>query len=258
MTKQETNNSDQFVEMPLMEHLIELRTRLMRMVFAVLIIFLCLFYWATDLYHFVAMPLLAAIPNSSSMIATDVLANFFTPFKLTMVLSIFIAMPYLLSQIWGFIAPGLYTHEKRLAVPLMASSTILFYCGLVFAYYVVFPLAFGFLAAIELQGVQTMPDISSYLDTVLKLFFAFGVTFEIPVAIILLVKMGLTTQESLRVKRPYVIVGVFVIGMLLTPPDIISQTLLAIPMWALYEVGIYFAGFVKPRDETADAEQTTE
>lgn len=232
----------------------ELRQRLLRMVFAILIVFASLFYWATDLYYFIAMPLLAAIPNSSSMIATDVLANFFTPFKLTMVLSIFVTMPYLLSQIWGFIAPGLYTHEKRLAVPLMISSSILFYCGLAFAYYVVFPLAFGFLAAIELEGVQTMPDISSYLNTVLKLFFAFGITFEIPVAVILLVRMGLTTQKSLRAKRPYVIVGVFIVGMLLTPPDIISQTLLAIPMWALYEVGVYFAGFVaaKKNDNPQD------
>ena len=251
MTKPETadKQSEDFAEMPLMEHLMELRQRLLRMVMAILIVFASLFYWATDLYHFIAMPLLAAIPNSSSMIATDVLANFFTPFKLTMVLSIFITMPYLLSQIWAFIAPGLYTHEKRLAVPLMVSSTLLFYCGLAFAYYVVFPLAFGFLAAIELQGVQTMPDISSYLNTVLKLFFAFGITFEIPVAVILLVKMGLTTQESLRAKRPYIIVGVFIIGMLLTPPDIISQTLLAIPMWALYEVGVYFAGFVTAREK---------
>jgi sec-independent protein translocase protein TatC len=251
MTQQNTEQSDSehLDEMPLMEHLVELRSRIMRMVIAVLVVFFALFYWATDLYHLVAMPLLATIPNSSSMIATDVLANFFTPFKLTMVLSIFIAMPYILSQIWGFIAPGLYTHEKRLAIPLMVSSTILFYCGLAFAYFVVFPLAFGFLTSIELQGVQTMPDISSYLDTVLKLFFAFGVTFEIPVAVILLVKMGITTQASLREKRPYVIVGVFIIGMLLTPPDVISQTLLAIPMWALYEVGVYFAGYVGPKEQ---------
>lgn len=254
--KAETETSEQFEEMPLMEHLVELRQRLVRMVMVIIFVFLCLFYWATDLYHFVAKPLLMAIPNSSSMIATDVLANFFTPFKLTMVLSIFISMPFLLSQIWGFIAPGLYTHEKRLAIPLMISSTLLFYFGLVFAYYVVFPLAFGFLASIELQGVQTMPDISSYLDTVLKLFFAFGVTFEIPVAIILLTKMGITTQQSLRQKRPYVIVGVFIVGMLLTPPDVISQTLLAIPMWLLYEIGIYFAGFVQARDE--DEKQETE
>jgi len=249
MTKKNSDKNDSMAEMPLMEHLVELRSRLIRMVLAILIIFFSLFYWATDLYHLVAKPLLSAIPNSSSMIATDVLANFFTPFKLTMVLSIFIAMPYLLSQIWGFIAPGLYTHERRLAVPLMISSTLLFYSGLLFAYFVVFPLAFGFLASIELEGVQTMPDITSYLDTVLKLFFAFGITFEIPVAIILLVKMGFTNQESLRAKRPYVIVGVFIIGMLLTPPDVISQTLLAIPMWVLYEVGIYFAGFVTPKDE---------
>jgi len=257
MTKQTIHNEESMAEMPLMEHLVELRSRLLRMVMAILLVFAGLFYWANDIYHFVAMPLLSAIPNSSSMIATDVLANFFTPFKLTMVLSIFIVMPYLLSQIWGFIAPGLYTHEKRLAVPLMVSSTLLFYCGLAFAYYVVFPLAFGFLAAIELEGVQTMPDISSYLNTVLKLFFAFGVTFEIPVAVILLVKMGLTTQENLRAKRPYVIVGVFIIGMLLTPPDIISQTLLAIPMWALFEVGVYFAGFVKARDASDTAESNS-
>lgn len=242
-------------EMPLMSHLLELRNRLLRITVAVFLIFFSLFYWATDLYYILAKPLLAVIPNNSSMIATDVLANFFTPFKLTLVLSIFIAVPYILSQVWGFIAPGLYKHEKNLAIPLMASSTLLFYVGLAFAYFVVFPLAFGFLAAIELEGVQTMPDISSYLDTVLKLFFAFGLTFEIPVAIILLVKMGLTTPESLRLKRPYVIVGVFVIGMLLTPPDIISQTLLAIPMWALYEVGIYFSGFVKTqrRSDSDDA-----
>ncbi|RLA01956.1 MAG: twin-arginine translocase subunit TatC, partial [Gammaproteobacteria bacterium] len=200
-------------EMPLMSHLLELRNRLLRIVIAVFTIFFGLFYWATDLYYILAKPLLEVIPNSSSMIATDVLANFFTPFKLTLVLSIFIAIPYILSQIWSFIAPGLYRHEKKLAIPLMATSTLLFYVGLAFAYFVVFPLAFGFLAAIELEGVQTMPDISSYLDTVLKLFFAFGVTFEIPVAIILLVRMGITTQESLRQKRPYVIVGVFVIGM---------------------------------------------
>jgi len=232
-------------EMPLMSHLLELRNRLLRIVIAVFAVFFSLFYWATDLYYILSKPLLAAIPHSSTMISTDVLANFFTPFKLTLVLAIFIAIPYILGQVWGFIAPGLYKHEKKLAIPLMISSTLLFYTGLAFAYFVVFPLAFGFLGAIELQGVQTMPDISSYLDTVLKMFFAFGITFEIPVAIILLVKMGITTQENLREKRPYVIVGVFVVGMLLTPPDIISQTLLAIPMWALYEVGIYFSGFVK-------------
>lgn len=248
-TKENSKNTenDQVAEseMPLMSHLLELRNRLLRIVVAVFIVFFSLFYWATDLYYIISKPLLASIPNTSSMIATDVLANFFTPFKLTMVLSIFIAIPYILSQIWGFIAPGLYKHEKSLAVPLMISSTLLFYVGLAFAYFVVFPLAFGFLGAIELEGVKTMPDISSYLDTVLKMFFAFGITFEIPVAIILMVKMGITTADSLREKRPYVIVGVFVVGMLLTPPDIISQTLLAIPMWALYEVGIYFSGYIK-------------
>ena len=251
-SKATEDNSSVEQEMPLMSHLLELRNRILRMVIAVFAIFFSLFYWATDLYYILAKPLLSVIPNSSSMISTDVLANFFTPFKLTLVLSIFIAIPYILSQIWGFIAPGLYQHEKKLAIPLMASSTLLFYVGLAFAYFVVFPLAFGFLAAIELEGVQTMPDITSYLDTVLKMFFAFGITFEIPIAIILLVKMGMTTQESLREKRPYVIVGVFVVGMLLTPPDIISQTLLAIPMWILYEVGIYFSGFVTTRTQDSE------
>jgi sec-independent protein translocase protein TatC len=236
-------------EMPLMAHLIELRNRLLKIVIAVTCVFLCLAYWATDIYSFVAMPLLSVIPNSSSMIATDVLANFFAPFKLTFMLSLFIAIPYVLSQIWGFIAPGLYKHEQKLAVPLMVSSTLLFYSGILFAYYVVFPLAFGFLASIEIEGVQTMPDITSYLNTILKLFFAFGVTFEIPVAILLMVKMGMTTAQSLREKRPYVVVGVFVIGMFLTPPDVISQTLLALPMWALYEVGIYFSRYVTPVTE---------
>jgi len=251
MTSSTNKDTSVEEEMPLMNHLLELRNRLLRIVVAIFIVFFSLFYWATDLYYILSKPLLAAIPENSSMIATDVLANFFTPFKLTLVLSIFIAIPYILSQIWGFIAPGLYKHEKNLAVPLMISSTLLFYLGLAFAYFIVFPLAFGFLAAIELEGVQTMPDISSYLDTVLKMFFAFGITFEIPVALILMVKMGITTPESLRKKRPYIIVGVFVVGMLLTPPDIISQTLLAIPMWVLYEVGIYLSSFIKPK-ETAE------
>jgi len=246
----ESKQSQPDEEMPLMSHLLELRNRLIKMLAVVLVVFFSLFYWATDLYYIIAKPLLSVIPNSSSMIATDVLANFFTPFKLTLVLSIFIAIPFILSQIWGFIAPGLYKHEKRLAVPLMVSSTLLFYLGLAFAYFVVFPLAFGFLASIELEGVQTMPDISSYLDTVLKMFFAFGVAFEIPIAIILLVKMGITTPDKLTDKRPYVIVGVFVIGMLLTPPDIISQTLLAIPMWFLFEIGVYFARFIVPQTES--------
>ena len=259
MSEDKTESKDEHVneEMPLISHLVELRNRIMKMLGVVILIFLSLAYWSTDLYTYLAMPLLQAIPNSSTMIATDVLANFFAPFKLTFMLSIFIAIPFILSQIWGFIAPGLYTHEQKLVVPLMISSSLLFYCGLLFAYYVVFPLAFGFLAAIEIQGVQTMPDITSYLNTVLKLFFAFGITFEIPIAILLLVKMGITTQDSLREKRPYVIVGVFVLGMFLTPPDVISQTLLALPMWALYEVGIYFSKYVTPvgdSDESSDSE----
>ena len=241
-------------EMPLMSHLLELRTRLLRIVISIFTVFFSLFYWATDLYYILAKPLLAVIPNSSSMIATDVLANFFTPFKLTLVLSIFIAIPYILSQVWGFIAPGLYKHEKRLAVPLMASSTLLFYLGLVFAYFIVFPVVFAFFTSVAPEGVVIATDISSYLDFVLKLFFAFGAAFEIPIAIILLCWTGVTTPNSLRQKRPYVVVGAFVLGMLLTPPDIISQSMLAIPMLLLFEVGIIIASLNHKEDENEGIE----
>lgn len=223
---------------PLFAHLLELRTRILRAVLGILLVFLCLVYFAQDLYHWLATPLLQAMPENANMIATDVASPFFAPFKLTLVLSFFIAIPVVLHQVWGFIAPGLYQNEKRLVAPLLVSSTLLFYAGIAFAYYVVFPLAFGFFTHIAPEGVTISTDISSYLDFVLKLFFAFGVSFEIPIAIILLCWTGATSAQSLSEKRPYVIVGVFVIGMLLTPPDIISQTLLAVPMWLLFEVGI--------------------
>ncbi len=244
-------------EQPFISHLVELRDRLIRMLIAILLVFLVLFPFANDLYTFVAEPIRAQLPVGSQMIATQVASPFLTPFKLALVVAVFVAMPYLLYQFWAFVAPGLYTHEKRLALPLVASSIVLFYLGMLFAYYAVFPLVFGFFSAVTPEGIAQMPDIEFYLAFVLKLFFAFGIAFEIPIATILLVAIGATTPAALRRKRPYVIVGVFVAGMLLTPPDVISQTLLALPMWLLFEAGIFFSRFVKPRlddDEGGAAE----
>ncbi|MFT2089433.1 twin-arginine translocase subunit TatC [Paraglaciecola sp. 2405UD69-4] len=222
----------------LVTHLIELRSRVLKAFLSVFFVFLCLVYFAQDLYLWIATPLQEALPDNAQMIATDVASSFFAPFKLTMVLSFFIAIPMVLYQIWGFIAPGLYKNEKRLIAPLLFSSTLLFYLGMAFAYYVVFPLAFAFFTSVIPEGIVNNTDISSYLNFVLKIFFAFGLSFEIPIAIVLMCWTGMTTPDSLREKRPYVIVGVFVLGMLLTPPDIISQTLLAIPMWILFECGV--------------------
>lgn len=233
----------------LFTHLVELRGRLLKALLAVFVVFLCLAYFAQDLYHLLATPLLEVMPAGTQMIATDVASPFFAPFKLTMVLSFFIAIPVVFYQVWGFVAPGLYRNEKRLIAPLLISSTLLFYLGIAFAYFVVFPLAFGFFTSVAPQGVTISTDISSYLDFVLKLFFAFGLSFQIPVAIILTCWTGMTTPQKLREKRPYVIVGVFVIGMLLTPPDIISQTLLAVPMWLLYEFGLVAGSLYQRRNE---------
>jgi sec-independent protein translocase protein TatC len=244
-------------EQPFMAHLIELRDRLLRAVALILVIFLSLFYFANDLYTVLAEPLLRHMPEGSSMIATQVASPFLTPFKLVMVLSIFIAMPYILYQGWAFIAPGLYKHERKLVFPLMLSSALLFYAGMAFAYYVVFPLAFGFFASVSPEGVEISTDISAYLDFVLKLFFAFGIAFEIPIATIILVWTEMTTPESLIEKRPYIVVGAFVFGMLLTPPDVISQTLLALPMLLLFEFGVFFSRYFlkmkKERQEEEDA-----
>jgi len=251
-------------EMPLVSHLIELRNRLMKAVVGILIIFLACVPFANQLYTILAAPLLAHLPEGASMIATKVASPFFTPFKLTMVLSIFLAMPWILFQAWGFVAPGLYRHERRMVFPLLASSTLLFYLGAVFAYYVVFPLVFGFFTSAAPEGVTVMTDISEYLDFVLKMFFAFGLAFEVPIATIVLVWIGVTTPEDLKKKRPYIIVGAFVIGMLLTPPDAISQTLLAIPMIILFEMGLFFSrAFVRkseelPEEENAIKEKATE
>ena len=204
-----------------------------------------------------AEPLLATMPEGTQMIATDVASPFFAPFKLTIVLSTFIAMPYILYQIWSFVAPGLYRNEKRLVAPLMFGSTLLFYSGIAFAYFVVFPVVFTFFNSVAPEGVTIATDISSYLDFVLKLFFAFGAAFEIPIAIILMCWSGVTTPESLRTKRPYVAVGAFVIGMLLTPPDIISQTMLAVPMLLLFEVGILIASFYQKKEEDIETKDAS-
>lgn len=233
-------------DMPLVAHLTELRSRLLRIILIWMLIFAGLFYFANDLYTFISEPLRAFMPEGTSMIATDVASPFLTPFKLALVSALFIAMPFVLHQLWSFIAPGLYKHEKRLAIPLLASSIVLFYSGMAFAYFVVFPLVFGFFTSTAPEGVAVMTDINKYLDFVLTLFMAFGLAFEIPVATILLVLAGAVDVAKLRKIRPYVVVGCFVIGMVLTPPDVISQALLAIPMWLLYEVGILFSSLLKP------------
>ena len=235
-------------------HLIELRSRILKAVLSILIIFVPLAFFAQDLYHLLATPLLNAMPENSQMIATDVAAPFFAPFKLTLVLSFFLAIPFVLYQIWGFVAPGLYRNEKKMIVPLLLSSTLLFYLGVAFAYFVVFPVIFAFFAGIEITGVAFATDISSYLNFVLKLFFAFGMAFEIPVATVLMCWSGMTDAASLRKKRPHVVVGAFVVGMLLTPPDIISQSLLAVPMLILFEVGIVIGSFYSNKSEQENQE----
>lgn len=240
-------------EQPFISHLVELRDRLIRMLVAVLLVFLALFPFANEIYTYVATPLMAQLPEGTSMIATQVASPFLTPFKLALVSAVFLSMPYLLFQLWSFVVPGLYSHEKQLAIPLLISSVFLFYLGTLFAYYLVFPLVFAFLTGTAPDGVTVMTDISHYLDFVLTLFFAFGIAFEIPIATILLVAAGITTPEDLGRKRPYLIVGVFVVGMLLTPPDVISQTLLALPMWLLFELGILLSRFFQRRREASAA-----
>ena len=240
----ESNNSkdaEVAAEQPFIFHLIELRNRLLRVVLCVLVVFLALAPFANEIYTYLAGPLLRHMPENSSMIAIDVASPFFTPFKLALVAAVFISAPFILYQFWAFVAPGLYQHERRMIFPLLFASTLLFYAGAAFAYFVVFPLVFGFLTAAAPVGVTVMTDISKYLDFVLTLFFAFGITFEVPIVTIVLVWAGITTPESLIEKRPYVIVAAFVIGMFLTPPDAISQTLLAVPIWLLFECGVLFS-----------------
>ena len=248
---------------PLIGHLVELRTRLLRCIICILFVLACLLFFSNDIYHIVANPLISQLPKGSSMIATDIAAPFFTPIKLTAVISIFISIPYILYQVWGFIAPALYQHEKRLIMPLIISSTVLFYIGIAFAYFAVFPLAFYFFIHTAPVDVAINTDITKYLDFVMTLFIVFGFAFEVPVAIILLCWTGVTTPKNLRKKRPYIIVGVFAVAMFVTPPDVFSQILLALPICLLFEIGTFFARFYQPRkkviaeddDEGVDEQQ---
>jgi sec-independent protein translocase protein TatC len=235
---------------PLVAHLSDLRDRLLRSILAILLVFCGLFYFANDIYTYVSQPLRELLPEGASMIATEVASPFMTPFKLTLVASIFLAIPYVLYQLWSFIAPGMYRHEKKLAIPLLASSVLLFYAGAAFAYYVVFPLVFGFFTSVGPADITMMTDINRYLDFVLKLFFAFGLAFEIPIAAVIMIRAGITTADDLAGKRAYIVVGCFVLGMLLTPPDIISQSLLALPMWVLFEIGVFFGRLITPAPDT--------
>ena len=225
-------------------HLVELRNRLLRSVIAVILVFIALFPFARDLYALLAQPLLAALPKGGQMIATDVTTPFFVPMKVAMMAAFLIALPYVLYQIWAYVAPGMYKHEKRLALPLIVSSVLLFFIGMAFAYFLVFPVVFGFISSTAPVGVAVMTDINKYLDFVLTLFVAFGVTFEVPVVVIVLVKMGMVSVAKLKEIRPYVVVGAFVIGAIFTPPDVVSQIMLAVPLWLLYELGILLAGFL--------------
>lgn len=231
-------------EMSLFEHLDELRTRLLRSIWSVLMVFLALFYFSNTIYQYLSEPLRRFLPEGSTMIATQVASPFLAPLKLTLVVSALVAMPYVLFQAWAFVSPGMYRHEKRFAFPLLVSSIVLFYAGVAFAYFVVCPLVFAFFTSTSPEGVAVMTDISSYLDFILTMFFAFGFAFEIPVATVLLVWAGITTPDALTEKRRYIIVGCFVVGMLLPPPDVFSQTLLAVPMWMLFEAGVFASRMV--------------
>lgn len=238
--------------MTLIGHLTEVRQRLMKILLTVTILFLGLVYFSNNIYHLVSAPLISHLPPGASMIATDVTSPFFTPIKLTGMVSVALSIPVILYQLWAFIAPALYQTEKRLVMPLMVASTLLFYLGAAFAYFIVFPLAFGFFAATTPEGVQMSTDMASYLDFVTTLFFAFGIAFEVPVGIVLLCWSGITTPAALRRKRPYFLVGAFIIGMFLTPPDVFSQTLLAIPLYLLFEAGVFFARFYERQRPKAE------
>jgi sec-independent protein translocase protein TatC len=244
----DVNQSPEPQEATFISHLLELRDRLLRAVGAVLLLFLVAAPFANTLYEYLAAPLMSALPEGNTMISTEPHGPFFVPFKFAFAFATAVAMPYLLYQLWAFVAPGLYDSEKRLAVPLLISSSGLFYLGILFAYFIVFPVIFAFFTSTAPEGVAVMTDINAYLSFVLKLFFAFGLAFEVPVATVLMVRMGVTTTTSLAAKRPYIIVGAFVVGMLLTPPDLFSQTMLAIPVWILFEAGLYVSKMIKPRE----------
>jgi sec-independent protein translocase protein TatC len=250
---QSPSEPEQLAEGTLISHLLELRTRLMRAGAAVLLVFVPLVFFANDLFTLIARPLIARLPEGTSLIATGVVSPFMTPLKLALVSALFIAMPYVLHQIWAFVAPGLYRREQRFAAPLLVSSIVLFYAGVAFAYFVVFPLLFAFLTATTPEGVRMMTDMASYLDFVLLLFFAFGLAFEMPVATVLLVASGLVSVQALQKNRGYVVLGIFIVAAFLTPPDAISQTFMAVPMYILYEVGIFFSRMIVKRREAERA-----
>ncbi|MCL6263321.1 twin-arginine translocase subunit TatC [Craterilacuibacter sp. RT1T] len=243
-------------EQPLLAHLIELRNRLVRAAAGIVIVFIALFHWAGDIYHLLAKPMMDVLPAGAQMIATDVTAPFFVPVKVTMLVAFLISLPNTLYQVWAFIAPGLYQHEKKLIVPLVVSSVLLFFIGMAFAYYLVFPVVFGFMSAVTPTGVAMMTDIDKYLSFVLGMFVAFGVTFEVPVVVIVLTRMGIVSVEQLRQGRPYVIVGAFVIAAIVTPPDVLSQIMLAVPLWLLYECGILLSVFLGKAPEPGSKEPT--
>lgn len=247
--KDKAEQAQMQMEQPLISHLIELRNRLLKVMAYILVIFVALYSFSNELYLILSKPLEVLLPENSSMIATGVASPFLVPFKLTLFTSIFLTIPFILHQAWSFIAPGLYSSEKRFAIPLLISSIILFYVGVAFAYFIVLPLVFGFFTAIGPEGVNFLPDINNILNFILKLFFAFGLAFEIPIATLLLIMTGITTVESLTQKRPYIFVGCFVIGMLVTPPDVISQTILALPMYALFEAGIFFGRLIDKKNK---------
>lgn len=255
MAEHSPEEDDTQKEMGFLSHLVELRDRLLRMVIAIGVVFACLFPFSNQIYTFLSGPLTEHLPEGSSMIAIDVASPFLAPFKLVLMLSVVLTIPVILHQAWSFVAPGLYRHEKRIAMPLLVSSVILFYLGMAFAYYVVFPLVFGFFTSIAPEGVEVMTDINRYLDFVVTLFLAFGISFEVPVATVLLIMTGITTAEKLSRMRPYIVVAAFVVGMLLTPPDVVSQIMLAIPIWMLFELGLLASRFLatpEKDEETRD------
>ncbi len=239
-------------QQPFLEHIVELRSRILRSLALVALLFLPVYYFAEPLFSFVAAPLMSRLPDGSGMIATQVASPFLAPFKLAIYTAIFIGIPFLLHQLWSFVSPGLYRHEKRFALPLLTSSVALFYCGMAFSYFLVFPIVFTFFIEISPTGINMMTDINQYLDFVMKMFLAFGLAFEIPVATLLMVWSGLTTADAMAEKRPYIVIGCFVLGMFFTPPDVVSQLLLAVPMWLLFEVGVGLARLFDRTDKVAD------
>ena len=253
----DTSSAPESTQETFISHLVELRTRLLHAIIAVFVVLLCLFPWAKDIYALLAAPLIKALPSGATMIATDVTGTFLVPLKVTLMAAFLIALPYVLYQMWAFVAPGLYRHEKRLALPVIMSSVVFFALGMCFAYFVVFPIAFGFFAGYAPTGVQMMTDIDKYLSFVMTMFIAFGLTFETPVVVVVLVRMRVVSLDKLKSIRPYVIVGAFVIGAIFTPPDVISQCLLAVPLWLLYELGLQLARFVSVPEADAESLPTS-